>query len=91
MSDQGDIRRDLDPDLPTDEAGALGDLGQRLAHQRPVPRAGFRGELWRALLGGTAPVVPERLRWRIATYAGSGAALLAFAAAGLAGLGPFAA
>lgn len=77
--------------MPADEAEALADLGQRLARERPIPRPVFRGELTRSLFsGGGAGARPKRLRLLIAAYGGSGAAMLAIAAAGLVGLGPFA-
>lgn len=84
MHDPDDIRADLDSE-------ALRSLAERLARERPVPRAAFRGELRRRLLGAGMPFSrPRRLRLLIAAYAGSGTAVLAVAAVGLAGVGPFA-
>ena len=74
---------DLDNDLIS--------VAERLETERPVPRAAFRGELRRHLVAGMAKhrARPARLRLLINAWAGSGSALLAFAAAGLAGIGPF--
>jgi hypothetical protein len=71
----------------------LDGLGERLDAERPVPRALFRGELRRQLLEslGARPARPRRLRLLIAAYGGSGLLLLAIAAIGVAGAGPFAA
>ncbi|HET9676757.1 MAG TPA: hypothetical protein VFP21_04550 [Solirubrobacterales bacterium] len=62
----------------------------RLEAERPVPRAAFRGELRRALLAGASrrQLAPPGLRLMVAGLASSGAALLAIAAVGLAGIGP---
>ena len=68
----------------------LGELDSRLRAARPVPGAGFRGELRRRLLAqGEGESAPRRLRVLITAYASSGSALLAVAAIGLAGVGPF--
>lgn len=69
----------------------LNETAERLEDERPVPSAGFRGELRRRLVAGVHRhrERPARLRLMINAYAGSGTALLAFAAAGLAGIGPF--
>ncbi len=64
---------------------------ERLKDERAVPGAAFRGDLRRNLvarLPGHRPR-PARLNATIAAWAGSGSALFAFAAAGLAGIGPF--
>lgn len=65
-----------------------------LEASRPVPRPAFRGALRRTLLA-QAPDLPRALprpvlMRQILAFAGSGAALLVIAAAGLVGLGPFA-
>ena len=74
---------DPDPDLAQLEA--------RLEVARPVPRAAFRGELRRRLAAqGASRPATRRLRLLITAYAGSGAALLAIAAIGVVGAGPFA-
>jgi hypothetical protein len=59
-------------------------LAERLADERPVPRAVWRGELWRGLLAGALPPArPRRLRLLIAAYGLSGAVLLGLAALGI--------
>ena len=65
-------------------------IADRLRSERPVPAAGFRGELRRRLLVADRgrPVAPRRLRLLVTAYAGSGAVLMAIAAIGLAGVGP---
>jgi hypothetical protein len=70
---------------------SLDPIATRLETERPVPRASFRGDLRRLLSRELErrPVQPRRLRLLIAAYAGSGVALLAVAAAGLASVGPF--
>ena len=93
MIDDSEIRHEL-RDVPAEEREHLVRLGERLIGSRPAPRAAFRGELRQQLrlgVGRSSPPRPERLRILIASYAGSGLLLLAVAAAGLAGLGPFAA
>lgn len=69
----------------------LNDIAARLVAERPVPHPAFRGELKRRLMSAKQrnQSAPARLRLAITAYAGSGAALLAVAAAGLAGIGPF--
>ena len=68
----------------------LEEIDARLRAGRPVPRARFRGDLRRWLLaGGEGEPAPRRLRLLITAYAGTGTALLAIAAVGVAGLGPF--
>ena len=76
----------------TDETNHIRDrdIEERLAAERPVPRAGFRAEMRAHLLGSLRETPPRRLRLLIATYAGSGAALLVVAAIGVAGVGPLA-
>ena len=71
----------------------LSAMADRLERERPLPAPGFRGELRRRLIAaaerrGTAP---QRLRLWIAGCATSGTGLLAIAALGVAGAGPFAA
>jgi hypothetical protein len=59
-------------------------LAERLADERPVPRAVWRGELRRGLLAGALPPArPRRLRLLIAAYGLSGAVLLGLAALGI--------
>jgi hypothetical protein len=79
----------LEPELTGPERDALLETAQMLEEARPAPRPGFRGRLARQLQGEFHR--PRRAPRLIAAYASSGLALLAFVAAGLAGLGPFAA
>lgn len=69
----------------------LNDIAARLEAERPVPHPAFRGALRRRLMARRqrSQSAPARLRLAITAYAGSGAALLAVAAVGLAGIGPF--
>jgi hypothetical protein len=94
MKDHDDIRADLEPGVPDEEARALEALGRRLQAERAVPGAVFRGELRRGLLHGEHATIlrrPRRLGLLIATYATAGCALLGVAALGVAGVGPLAA
>lgn len=93
MTEHSDIDRLFDRDPSSEESEAVKSLVQRLERERPVPRAGFRGALRRRLLDAAEqqPSRPQRLRFLIAAYAGSGAVLLAIAALGVAGAGPLAA
>ena len=63
----------------------------RLQALRPAPAPGFRGELRRKLLGARRRGGRRTQRSvRALAYAAAGALLLAIAALGLAGAGPFA-
>jgi hypothetical protein len=71
---------------PNGQTGELAaeeqELAARLAEERPVPRAGFRGALGRHLASrdpGYGPR-PERLRLMVAGYAGAGTCLIAVGA-----------
>jgi hypothetical protein len=82
---------ELDPETPAGERAALIALAERLAHERPPPRAGFRAEL-QAWLRGLARSGAPRPRWlwqRVVVLALSGAGLLGLVALGVAGAGPF--
>jgi hypothetical protein len=71
----------------------LTDIVQRLEAERPVPRAAFRGDLRRRLIGmrpSRRRAARQRVGVLIGAYAASGTALLAVAAIGLAGVGPLA-
>ena len=86
-------RHDLEPDLTPEEQAAFTEMSERLERDRPLPRASFRGDLRRSLLTGSrSPTTAAAGRWRVlvATYSGLGALLLAVAAVGLGGVGPFA-
>jgi hypothetical protein len=89
------IDDDFDSDTPADERTRLTAIGERLRDERPVPRAGFRGDLRRALIAAgparRGASAADRWRVQVATYSGLGTLLLAVAAAGLVGLGPFSA
>ena len=76
-----------------DERTAIDELAGRLERQRPLPSPNFRGDLRRHLLSMMAEYSarPAGLRAMVAALSGSGTALLALAATGLAGVGPFAA
>lgn len=85
MTERRDIRLDLEPGTPDE----LVSLAERLERERPVPAAGFRGELRRRLLfGADARSRPARLRLLIAGYAAAGSLLLLVGAASVAGVGP---
>ena len=92
MTRPDDITPDLEPGIEPDEAEALARVALRLTDERPVPRPGFRGALWRHLSADArrAGSRPRRLGSVIAAFSGSGFLLLAIAAVGLAGAGPFA-
>jgi hypothetical protein len=93
MTQSDDISADLEPGIDPHEAEALARVANRLTDERPVPRPAFRGALWRHLSTGaeSSPVRrPQRVGSLIAAFAGSGFLLLAIAAMGLAGAGPFA-
>ncbi len=92
-SDPRRIRDDLPPDLEPAERERMIALARRLDEERPLPAPGFRGELRRRLAGAEAAgaVAPRRVRSLALSYALSGLLLLAVAAAGVAGGGPFAA
>jgi hypothetical protein len=86
-------REDLEPDLTDAERSRLTAMGERLERDRPLPRPAFRGDLRRSLMAARpgSRVAAGASRWRVlvATYSGLGAVLLAVAAVGLAGVGPF--
>jgi hypothetical protein len=88
--------RDLEVGIDDAEHARLSEMGERLVRDRPVPGAAFRGTL-RARLSRRRNVwVGEKWtsgdRWRplAATYSCLGVLLLAVAAFGVAGAGPFA-
>jgi hypothetical protein len=71
-----------------DSSPALAELAARLDDERPLPRAGFRARLRNELIGAEQRAPGPRV---LVAYAASGALLLAFALAGVAGLGPLSA
>ena len=88
MTPEPDIRSDLGPDAPDE----LVRLAERLQRDRPVPSAGFRGELRRRLLADEpSSARPRRLRALITGYATAGILLLFLGALSAAGGGPLAA
>ena len=88
MTDSPDIRSDLEPDAPIE----IVRLAERLQRERPVPSAGFRGDLRRRLLGSGAPHTrPRRLYALITGYATAGSLLLLVGALSAAGVGPLSA
>ena len=92
MTDEFGERSEAQAPTPEEEA-ALAELERRLWDARPVPHPGFRATLRRELSEGDRPRLewPAGLRLRVAAYASAGVALLAIAAVGVAGAGPFAA
>jgi hypothetical protein len=96
MNDEirNEIRNEIAADAHGSQQRALERIARRLEDERPVPRAGFRGELRRRLEAMGPPVTswrPARLRVQVAAYLASGAFLIGVAAVGLAGIGPLAA
>jgi hypothetical protein len=85
-----DFETDLEGHLDDRERESLSELAVRITEQRPVPSPGWRSAMRARLLGGsTAP--RSRVAAMVFGYAASGAVLLAVAAIGLLGAGPFAA
>jgi hypothetical protein len=84
--------QDFGPSPSEEEHEALALLGDRLERERPVPSAGFRGELRRHLLRAPrrSRALPNYRLWAV-SYGGAGTICLAVAAVGLVGAGPFAA
>jgi len=71
-----------EPDSPSNDLTPEEEVGVRLAEQRPVPGAGFRGALRRHLAArdpGYGPR-PAGLRPMVAAYVGAGTCLIALAA-----------
>ncbi len=96
MQTPDEIRRDLPADLTRAESEELAALAMRLQALHPGPAPSFRDELRRKLLGVRRSKrgggrTPSAVRALAGTYAAAGTLLLAIVAAGLAGLGPFAA
>jgi hypothetical protein len=85
-----DFENDLEPKLEAEEHSELITLALRLTENRPVPRLGLRSAI-RSRLLSQGEVARSRVGALIFGYATSGAALLAIAAVGLVGVGPFAA
>jgi len=83
----------LGSDVDPRERERLARVSDRLDAERPIPQPAFRGELRRMLLRELPPdrSRPRHVRALITAYAGSGLCLLAIAAIGVGGAGPFAA
>ncbi len=87
--------RDLEVGIDEAERARLSEMGERLVHERPVPDAAFRGTLRtrlsrrRSVWAGETWSSGSRWRPLAATYSCLGMLLLAVAAVGLAGAGPF--
>ncbi len=93
MTDPKSIPPQNDPLSPIETADHA--TAERLRLQRPVPAPGFRGELRRLLVAGEARRGHRLLgdfsvRARATGYLTAGLLLLAVAAVGVAGVGPFA-
>lgn len=87
MKTTGQIRSELAADLDEREREALVALTLRLEATRPSPSPTFRAELRQRLLPRRLPAPSHRAL--AGAYGLAGALLLALAAAGLAGIGPF--
>ena len=83
---------DIRPDLEPHDADGLLPVASWLEQSRPVPTAAFRGELRRSLSKGRSPqaATPRRLWLLVMSSSCLGATMLAIAALGVAGSGPFA-
>ena len=96
MQTPGEIRRELPADLDEAEREALVSIAMRLQGGRPAPKLAFREELRRELVGEIELAPRRRLRLLpgrpglAAGYSLAGLLLLAVAAIGLVGVGPFA-
>jgi hypothetical protein len=87
-----DFAEDLDPSISGAERRELLSLSQHLRQKRPIPRPGMRSGIRAQLLSESArPMARSRVARLVFGYAASGALLLVVAAAGLVGIGPFAA
>lgn len=93
LEDDIELGLGLGPDLSPTDRQALVALAERLERERPIPAAGFRGELRRKLLVASqaSRTRPRRLKTLVSVYAGSGLVLLLIAALGVGGAGPLAA
>jgi hypothetical protein len=86
-----DFEQDLEPRVEREEREKLVALAVRLTEDRPVPSPALRSAVRSRLLGQGARTPPARIGTLIFGYAASGSLLLVVAAAGLLGIGPFAA
>lgn len=96
MQTPGEIRRELPADLDDAEREMLVRVAMRLHGGRPTPALEFREGLRRELVGesrwrrSAGQARPREARDLAAAYCAAGVLMLAVAAAGLAGAGPFA-
>jgi hypothetical protein len=95
MSSDDFILRDLSSDMDQGEREALLPIASRLQASRPTPTLDFRQELWTKLRHQPRRTPARRLtranyQALAAAYTTVGTLLLAVAALGLAGSGPFA-
>jgi hypothetical protein len=81
---------DLDNSVKRAERDEIAHVASRLETERPVPSAGFRGQLRRTLATAERSGLLRGAARRRVAYGSlvTGAALLAVAAAGLASVGP---
>jgi len=89
-AEPADLELDLEPEMKAGEREALLALALKLVERRPVPRAGWRSAVRSGLLHHGTPSSPAKIRALVFAYGSGGAVLLLVAAAGLAGIGPFA-
>jgi hypothetical protein len=91
-SSPGGLSDELRPYVDRAEAEAIDQVGDRLAASCPVLRPAYRSQLRAHLasLSEAQPWRPRRLKLAVFAYVGSGLFLLAIAAIGVAGSGPFA-
>jgi hypothetical protein len=91
-----ELSEDFTSTVKGKEREALVAIAARLEAGRPLPRPGLRSAIRSGLVQRGRPRAARRAAPRsvgalIAGYAGAGALLLAIAALGVAGMGPFAA
>jgi hypothetical protein len=87
----GGVSEELRPYVDRSEAAGVDQAAKRLLDAKPQPSVAFRTDLYSRLSNAPDEMPswrPQRLRRLVFTYAGSGLLLLAFAAIGLAGVGP---
>jgi hypothetical protein len=87
------ISDELRPYVNRGEAEGVDRIAERLSGERPLPSPDFRSALGLRLIALQSAAEiwrPRRLRLAVATYLACGVSLLAVAALGVAGTGPFA-
>ncbi len=80
-----------DPSVAPGELDQLEPVTTLLLDQRPIPAAGLRSRIRATIFTAPPPRRRERVRATILAYSCTSCGLFAIAAAGLAGIGPFAA